>query len=47
MKEAEKTQSPEVYVFEMRMYTMEDGDMSENMAYARGVTDNLKSCLYN
>ena len=45
MKEAEKTQSPEVYVFEMRMYTMEDGDMSENMAYARGVTDNLKYSL--
>ena len=42
VKEAYKTQSPEVFVFEMRMYTMEDGDMVNNMAYARGVTDNLK-----
>ncbi len=42
LKEAYKTQSPKVVVFEMRMYTMEDGDMATNMAYARGVTDNLK-----
>ncbi len=42
LKEAYKTQSPEVVVFEMRMFTMEDGDMATNMAYARGVTDNLK-----
>ncbi len=45
LKEAYKTQSPEVVVFEMRMYTMEDGDMEVNMAYARGVTDNLKYSL--
>lgn len=45
IKEAYKTQQPEVFVFEMRMYTMEDGDMAENMAYARGVTDNLKYSL--
>ncbi|MGN0377059.1 MAG: SGNH/GDSL hydrolase family protein [Suilimivivens sp.] len=42
LKEAYKTQKPQVVVFEMRMYTMEDGDMESNMAYARGVTDNLK-----
>ncbi|MCM1174306.1 MAG: SGNH/GDSL hydrolase family protein [Blautia sp.] len=42
VKEAEKTQSPSLYIFEMRMYTMEDGGLSENMAYTRGVTDNLK-----
>ncbi len=42
LKEAYKTQKPAVVVFEMRMYTMEDGDMESNMAYARGVTDNLK-----
>ncbi|MBQ8596589.1 MAG: SGNH/GDSL hydrolase family protein [Lachnospiraceae bacterium] len=42
VKEAYKTQSPQVFVFEMRMYTMEDGDMESNMAYARGVTDNMK-----
>ena len=42
VKEAEKTQSPSLYIFEMRMYTMEDEGLSENMAYTRGVTDNLK-----
>lgn len=42
VKEAEKTQSPSLYIFEMRMYTMEDAGLSENMAYTRGVTDNLK-----
>lgn len=45
LKEAYKTQSPQVVVFEMRMYTMEDGDMESNMAYARGVTDNMKYSL--
>lgn len=45
LKEAYKTQKPEVVVFEMRMYTMEDGDMESNMAYARGVTDNMKYSL--
>lgn len=42
LKEAYKTQKPKVVVFEMRMYTMEDGRMEDNMAYARGVTDNMK-----
>ena len=42
VKEAQKTQSPSLYIFEMRMYTMEDEGLSENMAYTRGVTDNLK-----
>lgn len=42
VQEAEKTQSPSLYIFEMRMYTMEDEGLSENMAYTRGVTDNLK-----
>lgn len=42
LKEAYKTQNPQVVVFEMRMYTMEDGRMEDNMAYARGVTDNMK-----
>lgn len=45
LKEVYKTQSPQVVVFEMRMYTMEDGDMESNMAYARGVTDNMKYSL--
>lgn len=42
VEEALKTQSPELFVFELRMYTYEEGDMMDNMAYARGVTDNLK-----
>lgn len=42
VKEAQKTQSPSLYIFEMRMYTMEDEGLTENMAYTRGVTDNLK-----
>ena len=41
VEEVEKTQSPSLYIFEMRMYTMEDEDLSENMAYTRGVTDNM------
>lgn len=42
VEEALKTQSPELFVFELRMYTYEEGTMADNMAYARGVTDNLK-----
>ena len=42
VEEAEKTQSPSLYIFEMRMFTMNDEGLIENMAYTRGVTDNLK-----
>lgn len=42
VQEAEKSQSPELYIFEMRMFTMEDAGLSENMAYTRGVTDNMR-----
>lgn len=42
VEEAEKSQSPSLYIFEMRMYTMSDEGLSENMAYTRGVTDNMK-----
>lgn len=42
VKEAEKSQSPGLYIFEMRMYTMEDAGLRENMAYTRGVTDNMR-----
>jgi len=42
MEEAEKTQSPALYIFEMRMFTMDEAGLMENMAYTRGVTDNLK-----
>lgn len=40
--EAEKSQSPGLYIFEMRMFTIEDAGLCENMAYTRGVTDNMK-----
>ena len=42
VQEAEKSQSPDLYVFEMRMFTIQDEGMRENMAYTRGVTDNMK-----
>ena len=42
VEEAEKYQSPKLYIFEMRMFTMEDEGLRENMAYTRGVTDNLR-----
>lgn len=42
VQEAEKTQTPGLYIFEMRMFTMEDAGLRENMAYTRGVTDNLR-----
>ncbi len=42
IKEAEKSQNPKLYVLEMRMFTFEEGRMFENMAFARGVTDNMK-----
>lgn len=42
VQEAEKSQSPALYIFEMRMFTIEDAGLSENMAYTRGVTDNMR-----
>lgn len=42
VEEVRKTQSPALYVFEMRMYTARDTDLTNNMAYTRGVTDNMK-----
>lgn len=42
VKEALKTQSPALFVFELRMYTYTDSEMTVNPAYIRGVTDNLK-----
>lgn len=41
-EEVRKTQSPALYVFEMRMYTARETDLTNNMAYTRGVTDNMK-----
>lgn len=42
VEEVRKTQQPELFVFEMRMYTANETDLTNNMAYTRGVTDNLK-----
>ncbi|SEP96294.1 SGNH/GDSL hydrolase family protein [Butyrivibrio sp. TB] len=42
VKEAQKTQSPELYIFEMRMYTANEEDIIGNMAHTREVTDNMK-----
>lgn len=42
VEETEKTQAPALYIFEMRMFTIEDENLRENMAYTRGVTDNMK-----
>ena len=42
VQEAEKSQSPNLYIFEMRMFTMEDMGLNDNMAYTRGVTDNMR-----
>lgn len=45
VQEAEKSQSPNLYIFEMRMFTMEDEGLRDNMAYTRGVTDNMRYSL--
>lgn len=42
VEEVKKTQSPSLFIFEMRMFTMDDEGLMGNMAYTRGVTDNLK-----
>ena len=42
VKEALKTQSPQLFIFDMRMYTAREIDMTANPGHTRGVTDNLK-----
>lgn len=42
MDEVYKRQDPELFIFEMRMYLADDHNMTNNMSYTRGVTDNLK-----
>lgn len=44
-EEAKKTQDPKLFVFEMRMFTAADEALTENMAYTRGVTDNMRYSL--
>lgn len=41
-EEALKTQNPKLFVFELRMFTAREQDLTNNMAYTRGVTDNMK-----
>ena len=41
-KEALSRQHPQLMIFEVRMYTGDEHNMTNNMAYTRGVTDNLK-----
>lgn len=45
VKEVEKSQNPELYIFEMRMWTAADEDILGNMAHTREVTDNMKYSL--
>ena len=42
LEEALKTQKPDLFIFEMRMWTAEDENLLGNMAHTREVTDNLK-----
>jgi len=42
VEEALKTQNPDLFIFEMRMWTAEDANLLGNMAHTREVTDNLK-----
>ena len=41
-REALRRQKPELMIFEVRMYIGREWDMIQNMAYTRGVTDNLR-----
>ena len=42
VEEALKSQSPELFIFDMRMWTAADEDLLGNMAHTREVTDNMK-----
>ena len=42
VREAQKTQSPNLYVFEIKQFASDFNEDSDSMAYTRGVTDNLK-----
>ena len=41
-KEVYKRQSPQLMIYEVRMYLSDDHNLTNNMSYTRGVTDNLK-----
>lgn len=42
VEEALKSQKPDLFIFEMRMWAAADEDLLGNMAHTRGVTDNMK-----
>ena len=42
VEETLKSQSPDLVIFEMRMWTAKDEDLLGNMAHTREVTDNMK-----
>lgn len=42
VKEALKTQSPSLFIFEVKQFAADETMMTDNMAYTRGVTDNMK-----
>lgn len=42
VKEALKTQTPDLFVFEVKQFAADETMMTDNMAYTRGVTDNMK-----
>ncbi len=44
-KEVLKYQKDPLFIYEMRMYSGTDWDMTSNMAYTRNVTDNMKYSL--
>ncbi len=45
LEEAQKTQTPSLFVIELKMFTMPDEEWEDTMAFTRGVTDNLKYSL--
>lgn len=45
IEEVRKTQENPLFVFEMRQFTAPESSMTENMAYTRGITDNMKYSL--
>lgn len=42
IKEGQKTQDPQLFVIELRMFTMPDEEWEDTMVFTRGVTDNMK-----
>ncbi|MCR4763985.1 MAG: SGNH/GDSL hydrolase family protein [Lachnospiraceae bacterium] len=45
MREVRKTQHPQLFIVEIRMFAAADEDLRSNMAHTRGVTDNLRYSL--